>query len=328
MSLFDDIESFLNNDYIKSLPNNAKASIGDDFDLGDLRRFFEIISDEVASDRLSNVDVPKNEIRTEIDNLQIQMRHILNHRVDIESDGSYLIDFANDMLFEIDDNLDAITENHKLSSVDNDDSRLKSYISNIEYALPEFPHMRKRRKQWGGKPTYRQDVQDINFKRIKGYSMRSMMYRMPKVSNLPFKELKSKMNRSISHVQLWNTIQMTGIETLKKRYELDLYSVHVEFCHLLFELEQEDTNARKDAWDTYLPSGLLDDFIADNYEPTLKNFSSLPSKVKSFIASAWDNYNAEARYERQDRYNMNLTSKQVSDLPNADTSIFEHQFGE
>lgn len=47
-----------------------------------------------------------------------------------------------------------------------------------------------------------------------------------------------------------------------------------------------------------------------------------------FIASAWDEYEEQARDLRQDRYDMNLSKDDVANLKNADVSIFKTRFGE
>lgn len=329
MSLFDDIDSFLNHYKIKDLPNNTRVSIGDDYDLGDLRADFDFLADEIGNDYLTFTE-DNNSMTTELpdfNSIQIQLRQILFNNAKLERTDEEYIDIANDMLIDLDNSIDDMSNKLTLSEVE-DNSNLKSIVSQLEIVNIELPHMRKRRKQWGGKPTFRQNVSDFNVNRAKGYSMRSMLYKFPKFEVIPYKQLKSRMKRSISHVQLWSKVNITGFETVKSRFDLDLYDAHKQFCYTLFEQEQENTSARKDAWDTYLPSGMLEQFIESSYIPSLRGFSELPSKMKAFISSAWDTYSETARNERQERYGMNLTSEEVNKLQNSDKSIFTTKFGE
>lgn len=217
--------------------------------------------------------------------------------------------------------LNVLEKAHKSDSV-----RAKALADQIEQTTITFPHMRKRRKQWGGQPTYR--TAEIEPKKVKGYSMRSLMRKMPTIEPLRHKQIQERMKRSISHIQLWSRVEINPIESLKYNFDLNLYDAHVEFCERLFHLEQENTDIKAQAWDIYLPSGLLEDFIQSYYEPTISGFAGLPSAMKSFIASAWDEYQYEARNQRQDRYGMNLTKKDVlHKTSKADKSIFKHKFG-
>lgn len=207
-----------------------------------------------------------------------------------------------------------------------DNANVRALADRIEQTTITFPHMRKRRKQWGGQPTYR--TAEIEPKKVKGYSMRSLMRKMPTIEPLRHKQIQERMKRSISHIQLWTRVEITPIESLKYNFDLNLYDAHVEFCERLFHLEQENTDIKAQAWDIYLPSGLLEDFIESYYEPTISGFAGLPSAMKSFIASAWDEYQYEARNQRQERYGMNLTKKDVlHKTSKADKSIFKHKFG-
>lgn len=207
-----------------------------------------------------------------------------------------------------------------------DNANVRALADRIEQTTITFPHMRKRRKQWGGQPTYR--TAEIEPKKVKGYSMRSLMRKMPTIEPLRHKQIQERMKRSISHIQLWTRVEITPIESLKYNFDLNLYDAHVEFCERLFHLEQENTDIKAQAWDIYLPSGLLEDFIESYYEPTISGFAGLPSAMKSFIASAWDEYQYEARNQRQERYGMNLTKKDVLHRTSkADKSIFKHKFG-
>lgn len=326
-NLFDNIESFLNNPKIKDLPDNTKVSIGDDYDLGGLRTVFDENADEFKRDRLSEIEI-EHETTTglDLDRLERDMWRVLNFGTDVTPAGQVNADLTEDALIDVEFALDDLLDTFKPTSVGrtNDLTHLVDDIGKLE--IP-FPHIRKRRKQWAGKPTYRTATDDINVNRLKGYSMRSMLRHYPNIEQYDHRKKLSTLSRSISHIQLWKSAKVTTFETVKSRFEVDLYDAHVQLCHFLFEKMQEDTSNRKDAWDMYLPSGLLDEFIAENYVPTVRGFGALEDKMKQFIASAWDMYQSEARDLRQDRYGMNLTSEDVKQLKDADMSIFTTKFG-
>lgn len=185
-----------------------------------------------------------------------------------------------------------------------------------ERVYPNKPIVRKRRKQWGGKPTYR--TVDLNVRKSKGYAMRSMKRKLPKLDHLSIKESKERMKRSISHVQI--KAELTTFETQQSRLELDLMTVYRDFAHYLFELEQENTDAKKDAWDVSMPSGVLEDFIHDTYEPKLITFARLESEIKAFIAKEWSEYGERSLKARQSAYGYNLSKEQVEKLQDADKS--------
>ena len=126
------------------------------------------------------------------------------------------------------------------------------------------------------------------------------------------------MKRSISHTMF--KAEITTYETQKSRMELELFDAYEQFATQLFELEQENTSAKKDAWDFAMPSGALDDFIKDHYAPTIRAFAELPSEMKAFIAKEWNEYGERARKERQNAYGYNLTQQDVDNLQDADLS--------
>ncbi|PYE03983.1 hypothetical protein BDW31_1372 [Staphylococcus sp. AtHG25] len=185
-----------------------------------------------------------------------------------------------------------------------------------ERVYPSKPIVRKRRKQWGGKPTYR--TIDLNVKKSKGYAFRSMKRKLPKLDHLSIKETKERMKRSISHIHL--KTELTTFETQQSRMELDLLDAYKNFAYYLFELEQEDTAAKKDAWDVAIPAGALDDFIHDTYQPNLMTFANLHSEIKSFIAKEWNEYGERSLKARQQAYGYNLSKEQVDSLQDADKS--------
>lgn len=350
-NLFDNIETFLNKQEIKDLPDNTKASVGSNNDLGDLRKAFTEMGDEFLKDTIqveettkptldlntldmvrSIMDKPMSEIdnpkRThlEIERIQNNMRQLFNLNVDMTRTDEFNVDLVDDALFDIEEGFERMFK-VKMTDVDIPASPIH-YLDDLGKLEIPFPHMRKRRKQWAGKPTYRTATENVNVKKLKGYSMRSMLRHYPNLTIFEHRVKQNKMARAISHVQLWKAVKITPFETLKTRFELDLYDAHVQLCNFLFEYYQENTSGRKDAWDTYLPSGLLDQFIEENYEPTLRGFSALQYKVIEFIKTSWNQYKEEARDLRQTRYDMDLSSDDVSKLRDADKSIFKTKFGE
>lgn len=188
-----------------------------------------------------------------------------------------------------------------------------------ERIYPNKPIVRKRRKQWGGKPTFR--TVELNTAKSKGYALRSMKRKLPKLDHLSIKETKERMKRSISHIHL--KTELTTFETQQSRMELDLLDAYKEFAYYLFELEQEDTAAKKDAWDVAIPAGALDDFIHDTYEPKIMAFANLHSEIKGFIAKEWNEYGERSLKARQQAYGYNLSKEQVDNLQDADKSYMK-----
>lgn len=188
-----------------------------------------------------------------------------------------------------------------------------------EHVYPNKPIVRKRRKQWGGKPTFR--TVELNAGKSKGYALRSMKRKLPKLDHLSIKETKERMKRSISHIHL--KTELTTFETQQSRMELDLLDAYKEFAYYLFELEQENTAAKKDAWDVAIPAGALDDFIHDTYEPKIMAFANLPSEIKGFIDKEWNEYGERSLKARQQAYGYNLSKEQVDNLQDADKSYMK-----
>src|SRR5699024_10336171 len=82
--------------------------------------------------------------------------------------------------------LKALSEAHK-----SDNARVRALADQIEQTTITFPHMRKRRKQWAGQPTYR--TAELEPKKMKGYSMRSLMRKMPTITPLLHKQVQERM---------------------------------------------------------------------------------------------------------------------------------------
>lgn len=196
-------------------------------------------------------------------------------------------------------------------------------LTHIDIRLyPKKPTVRKRRKQWGGVKTYR--TYELNAGKSMGYAMRSMKRHLPHIAPYSIKRATERMKRSIAH--LYFKVEIEPIETQQKRMTLDLFDAYEQFAHYLFEQEQEDTSAKTDAWDTYIPSNALDDFIRDNYQPTMIAFSELPSLIRKFIAEEWTKYGIEAHEARQETYGYNLSQSQVKELQSSDKSFLKEMF--
>lgn len=323
-NLIKQINNLLQDDEVLLLSDNTP--LGDKYTLKDLKDLsdsfkdttlttYEGVSTSDMKDLIERVILePSNPMKPiEVSRQYIERRYDL-----VESayfDGFY------ENTETLDKMLNTLEKAHK-----SDNANVRALADQIEQTTITFPHMRKRRKQWAGQPTYR--TAEIEPKKVKGYSMRSLMRKMPTITPLLHKQVQERMKRSISHIQLWSRIEISPIESLKYNFDLNLWEAHVAFCERLFHLEQANTDIKAQAWDIYLPSGLLEDFIESHYEPTISGFAGLPSAMKSFIASAWDEYQYEARNQRQERYGMNLSKQDVLHRTSkADKSIFKHQFG-
>lgn len=197
-----------------------------------------------------------------------------------------------------------------------DANQKREFIPLKTRVYPKKPTVRKRRKHWGGKPTYR--TYELNAGKSMGYALRSMKRHLTKIDRISIAKVKERMKRSISHTMF--KAEVTTYETQKSRMELELFDAYEQFATQLFELEQENTSAKKDAWDFAMPSGALDDFIKDHYAPTIRAFAELPSEMKAFIAKEWNEYGERARKERQNAYGYNLTQQDVDNLQDADLS--------
>lgn len=162
------------------------------------------------------------------------------------------------------------------------------------------------------------DLKPLNVKKSKGYALRSMKRNLPKIEKISVEETREHVKRSISHVQI--KADLTTFETLQSRFELDLLTVYKEFAYYLFELEQENSAAKKDAWHTAMPSGLLDDFIYDTYEPKQIAFARLESEIKAFLTIDWDMCEVNVTRTRKPAYNYNLSKDDVDKLKDADQS--------
>lgn len=188
-----------------------------------------------------------------------------------------------------------------------------------ERVYPNKALVRRRRKQWGGTPNYK--TFELNPRKSKGYALRSIKRQLPNVDGLSIKRATERMKRSISHIHI--KADLTGFETQSSRLEVDLYDTFKHFGYCLFEQIQEDTSNKKDAWDFAMPSGALDDFLADKYAPTISAFADLKADIQAFVASEWNKYSEKATNAREHAHGYHLTREDVANLQDADLSYLK-----
>ena len=214
------------------------------------------------------------------------------------------------------DDFDDLIEGMKFNITNDENVETRKVKPLDTRVYPNKPIVRKRRQQWGGKPNFR--TVEFNPRKSVGYALRSMKRHLPKIDHLSIKDVQEKMKRSVSHVHI--KAEVTTFETQKSRMEVDLFDAYDTFARHLFELEQESTDNKKDAWDVTMPSGALDDFIKDHYSPTITAFAELPSDMRDFIAKEWNEYGENSRKGREQAYGYNLSKEQVGNLQDADLS--------
>lgn len=161
------------------------------------------------------------------------------------------------------------------------------------------------------------DLKPLNVKKSKGYALRSMKRKLPKIEKISVEETREHVKRSISHIPI--KAELTTIETQQSRLEIDLQDTYKELAYYLLKLEQEkDGSTNKDGWDVSMPSGVFEDFIHDTYEPKLITFARLESKIKAFLTIDWDMCEVNVTRTRKTAYNYNLSKEQVGKLTDAD----------
>lgn len=182
------------------------------------------------------------------------------------------------------------------------------------------PLVRQMRKQWGGVPRVQTQVANFDPKRALGYAKRSLGYKAPSIVLLTVKQDLERLKRSLAHTRIKAEVSL--IETVKLNLEQALFYAYSDFAKQLLANEHK-TAAMVDAWDEYIPASLIEEFIAETYEPTIRAFSKVEDLIKDFIAEAWDKYGKAARVARQGRYDMNLSAEQINDLQDADKSYLD-----
>lgn len=190
----------------------------------------------------------------------------------------------------------------------------------LEIMTLEPPLVRQMRKQWGGVPRVQTHVADFDARRALGYAKRSLGYKAPSITLLTVKQDLERLKRSLAHTRIKAEVSL--IETVNLNLEQALFYAYSDFAKQLLANEHR-TAAMVDAWDEYIPDNMIDAFITETYEPTIRAFSKLEDSIKDFIAEAWDRYGKAARVARQGRYDMNLTAEQINDLQDADKSYLD-----
>lgn len=185
-------------------------------------------------------------------------------------------------------------------------------LPQIDEVYPDKPIVRKRRKQWGGVPTYRND-----FDPMKAFAYILRSYRkLMKVSYFTEQDVVSSMRRSISHIYFKEKV--TPIRTQEMDLEEALYDAYFEYVHALFTDLQEDTEARKRAWEEYIDADVVTEVIKDTFAPTLDAFMNAEDKLKKEIGQKWKDYREESFTTRAESQGLKLTKQQVDKLQNAD----------
>ncbi|MFF5909576.1 hypothetical protein [Staphylococcus cohnii] len=323
MATYKQLSDFFN-EHEEILTSDETTTVNNFFDAyPDAEHFQSFINDVDVTDRVSGLS-----------GADIERQYVKASKVSLANDiydaSGYLsgVDIERKYVKSKVTSLDDIQGVSRVSGYDVDDhSPIKANITDASpikrtftplqsRAYPTKPTVRKRRKQWGGKANYR--TYELNARKSMGYALRSMKRHLPKIDRFSIAKAKERMKRSISHTMF--KADITIFETQRSRMELELFDAYQQFAYYLFEQEQEDTSAKKDAWVFAMPSGTLDDFIKDHYAPTIRAFAELPSEMKAFIEKEWNEYGERARVERQDAYGYNLTQEQVDNLQDADLS--------
>lgn len=190
-------------------------------------------------------------------------------------------------------------------------------LPKVEKVYFDKPTVRKRRKQWGGVPTYRKDFDSM---KAFGYILRSYR-KLMKLSYFTEQDVVSSMRRSISHIYFKEKV--TPVRTQEMDLEEALYDAYFEYVHALFTELQEDTEARKIAWEEYIDYDVVSELIKDSFAPTTEAFMDAEHELKEKIANQWNEYRKESFEARAEGQNKKLTKEQVDKLPNADKSYMK-----
>lgn len=249
----------------------------------------------------------------EIDNVDYQhMKQHVRKKVQTREENP-LYHYAKELDGEIDNIAKDMLNTVKLNTATQDLDTLPK----IEEVYPDKPIVRKRRKQWGGVPTYRNDFDPM---KAFGYILRS--YR--KLMKIPYfteQDVVSSMRRSISHIYFKEKV--TPIRTQEMDLEEALYDAYFEYVHALFTDLQEDTEARKRAWEEYIDADVVSEVIKDTFAPTLDAFLSAEEELKEAIGDKWEHYRKESFTLRAQSQGLELTKEQVDKLQDADKSYLD-----
>lgn len=190
-------------------------------------------------------------------------------------------------------------------------------LPTVEEVYFDKPIVRKRRKQWGGVPTYRNDFDPM---KAFGYILRSYR-KLMKISYFTEQDVVSSIRRSISHIYFKEKV--TPIRTQEMDLEEALYDAYFEYVHALFTDLQEDTEARKRAWEEYIDEDVVTEVIKDNFAPTLDAFMEAEDKLKKEIGDKWEDYKEQSFTTRAESQGYKLDEQQVENLQDADDSYMK-----
>lgn len=219
-----------------------------------------------------------------------------------------LYHYAKDLDGEINNIAKDMLNNLKLSPATQD---LDS-LPRVEEVYPDKPTVRKRRKQWGGVPTYRND-----FDSTKAFAYILRSYRkLMKVSYFTEQDVVSSVRRSISHIYFKEKV--TPIRTQEMDLEEALYDAYFEYANALFVKLQEDTEARKIAWEEYIDKDVVSEMIKETFAPTVDAFRHAEDELKKKIGEKWEDYREGSFTTRAESQGLKLTKQQVEKLQNAD----------
>lgn len=310
MGTYQEISDFYNehkDDMTSEQEKKFKAFLDSYYDDADL-------IDAFGKDDTLILDYEEEPLKSpEIDNVDYQhMKQHVRKKVQTREENP-LYHYAKELDGEIDNIAKDMLNTVKLNTATQDLDTLPK----IEEVYPDKPIVRKRRKQWGGVPTYRNDFDPM---KAFGYILRS--YR--KLMKIPYfteQDVVSSMRRSISHIYFKEKV--TPIRTQEMDLEEALYDAYFEYVHALFTDLQEDTEARKRAWEEYIDADVVSEVIKDTFAPTLDAFLNAEEELKEAIGDKWEHYRKESFTLRAESQGLKLTKEEVDKLQNADKSYLD-----
>lgn len=249
----------------------------------------------------------------EITNVDYQhMKQHVRQKVQTREENP-LYHYAKDLDGEINNIAKDMLNNLKLTPATQDLDSLPQ----IDEVYPDKPIVRKRRKQWGGVPTYRND-----FDPMKAFAYILRSYRkLMKVSYFTEQDVVSSMRRSISHIYFKEKV--TPIRTQEMDLEEALYDAYSEYVNALFVKLQEDTEARKRAWEEYIDKDVVGEMIKETFAPTVDAFRHAEDKLKERIGEKWEDYKEQSFTTRAESQGYKLDEQQVENLQDADDTYMK-----
>lgn len=270
--------------------------------------------DSFGNDDVLVFDYVEEPLKTpEIDDVDYQqMKQHVRQKVQTREENP-LYHYAKELDGEIDNIAKDMLNTVKLNTSTQD----LDTLTKVEEVYPDKPIVRKRRKQWGGVPTYRNDFDAM---KSFGYILRSYRKQM-KISYFTEQDVVSSMRRSISHIYFKEKV--TPIRTQEMDLEEALYDAYFDYVHALFTDLQEDTEARKRAWEEYIDEDVVTEVIKDNFAPTLDAFMNAEDKLKKEIGNKWEEYKEQSFTTRAESQGYKLDEQQVENLQDADDSYMK-----